>query len=261
MKHIVLSLILVIVLIFSAILPLYAAANENDIPSESTITRVCEEVLSGNITNEEDVLRVALAQDISRTASASDNSRSMTQTADTDDSSPMISQILETTTDEEGNTVYLVADTGLLVVNENGETVNRHYLRTTRTFSNLNITARHTVYYYLKLEDIFDYGMVKLYRMSTMITYGGTTRASELEHYYHYNYTPYLIGRYINISQSREYIDTYSAADWVTVSSDYASAGFGTSVRIYYEEDNTTKYKEISIDVNSTYALDPDGSW
>ncbi len=261
MKHTVLSLILAVGFIFSVTQPLYAAATENDIPSDSTITRVYEEVLSGNITNEEDVLRVALAQDISRTASASDNSRSITQPDDTDDSSPMISQILETTTDEEGNTIYLIADTGLLVVNENGEQVNRHYLRTTRTFSDLNITARHTVYYYLKLADIFDYGMVKLYRMSTMITYGGSTRASKLEHYYHYDHTPYLIGGYTNMSQSREYIDTYSAADWVSASDEDASAGFGTSVRIYYEDDGETKHKVISIDVTAAYAFDPDGSW
>ena len=74
-----------------------------------------EEILSGNITSEEDVLRVALAQDIARTASTSNNSRSATPSTDTDDFSPMISQILETTTDEDGNVIYLIADTGLLV--------------------------------------------------------------------------------------------------------------------------------------------------
>lgn len=170
----------------------------------------------------------------------------------------MISQILETTTDEDGNVIYLIADTGLLVVDENGEAVNRYDLRTTETFEDLDITARHTVFYYLKLYDEFSYPTLKFYRMSTMILYEGTIRATKLEHYYHVNKQPYLIGTHTDLSQSSTYTNTYSGADRVSGSYDYALAGFAASARIYY---TNTKYEEIVIDVTGEAAVDPDGNW
>ncbi len=169
----------------------------------------------------------------------------------------MISQILETTTDEEGNTIYLVADTGLLVVNEDGETVNRHYLRTTETLEDLDIVARHTAYYYLKLDNITSYPMLKLYQMATMITYKGTQRATKLEHYYHVNKAPYFVDDHTNISPSQVYINTYSSAGWV--SGDYYSiySGFSTSVKIYVGD----QCEEIVVDVTGENAISPDGNW
>ena len=208
------------------------------------------------------MLRVARAQDIARTTSASNNSRSATQSSDTNDSSPMISQVLETTTDEDGHLVYLIADTGLLVVDENGEAVNRHYLRTTESFDDLDITARHTVYYYLKLYDAFSAPQVKFYQVSTMVFYSGAVRAIKLNHFYCYapNGIPqdYLIGTHTNLSDSSVYINTYSNADWRTIRPDSNYPGFGTTAHIYY---TNSKYETISIVVNDSTYTDPTGSW
>ncbi len=262
MKHKLLSFVLVLAFLLSTVPSTGVSANDYDNPSDATVARVYEEILSGNITSEEDVLRVALAQDAERAASASNNSRSATQSTDTDDSSPMISQVLETTTDEDGHLVYLIADTGLLVVDENGEAVNRHYLRTTETFDDLDITARHTVYYYLKLSDALGNPQVKFYRVSTMVFYSGTERATKLNHYYCYAPSgipqDYLIGTHTNLSDSSVYTNTYSSADWRTIRPDSNYPGFGTKAHIYYE---SNKYKSISIDVNDLTYIDPTGTW
>lgn len=258
MKHKLLSFVLLLAFLLSTVPSTGVSANDYDNPSDATVARVYEEILSGNITSEEDVLRVALAQDAERAASASNNSRSATQFTDTDDSSPMISQVLETTTDEDGNVIYLIADTGLLVVDENGEFVNRHYLRTTESFDNLDITARHTVYYYYKFDEFAGDPYVKLHQMSTLLLYEGTTRATKLQHIYYLNWSPTVVATYNNPTQSNVYINSYSGADWEPVSDYSAPSGFSTGAYIYY---SNSQYVEIKIDVNIGSAGSPTGYW
>lgn len=240
--------------------------------SGNTVERVYEEILTGNITNEEDVLKVALAQYTSKTQSAVDtyDARSVNPTADEEgNTSPVISQVLERTTDENGVTTVLVADTGLLVTDANGDAVytDRLYNSATGALSQYSITATHTIYYYYRYG--FD-GMaftdeqVKGYKMVTVLNYGGVYTATLLEHcYWQLDANgingEYLVGSYNSPVEATRYT-TYPAnvisVNWMDACSDQW-AGFGSVAKVYYG----TKILEISIDVNSITVSDMDGTW
>lgn len=263
-----LSLLLAMVLL-ATMLPLnsFAVTEESDDLPTATVERVYNEILSGEISSEEDVLKVALAQYQNRVKHATYGARSTNTTSESSatidgDPIPTITQVLEKTTDENGVTTVLVADTGLYVTDSAGRTVLQDQLYIQNTVSlNYSITATHTVYFYYQYsDDITSFeNYVKFYKMTTTLFYGATA-PSKLEQYYcvDVDYLPvqYLENTVNNPVSGARYHCTSSRAKW-ELSTDHPYPGFSTMAVVTC---NGTE-QEIIIDVNSLYGMDYTGTW
>lgn len=264
----ILCLILGILLIVP-LLPLEVGAVEDSgVPSEEVTERVYEEILTGNITNEEDVLRVALAQYASQpqSAIATYDARSMNAAVEEEENiTPLISQVLEKTTDENGVTTLLVADTGLLVTDADGDAVytDKLYNSSTGSLSQYSITATHTIYYYYRYGAnglYFTDEQVKAYKMTTRLTYGSTYNATLLEHYYYTTGSGVRVGSYTSPVGATLYTTYPSNATTVTWMDAWTHPypGFSSQAKVYYG----TKILEITIDVHALYeGPEYDGYW
>lgn len=176
------------ILLIASMLPPSAFADEPaDELTQETIDRVYDEVLSGEITSTEDVLRVALAQ-YEANQSTTYGMRSGGDPDTTDDEVPRITQVIETTQDEYGNTVLTIADTGILATDSTGETIVSDNLgnQAVKSFSEINIVAYHTVYYTYKHSELplFETDDVLVYKQTTKLIANGSTLPTKLEHKY-----------------------------------------------------------------------------
>lgn len=267
MKRRLLSLFVAILLVLPMALPAAAATGNSDELSDATIERVKQEVLSGNITDEEDVLNVALAQYASRAQSAAYGARSGSTAAGTSASIdgedvPSITQVIEETTDENGAITRLIADTGLHVTDASGRTVTIDQLYLQDTFSlDYSITATHTVYFYYKYDSdpLTSENYVKFDRMVTALFYGANP-VTQLKQYYcvDVNGIPqqYLEQTVTNPTSGARYSCTSSHAAW-EYSFDHPYPGFSTLVLVTCN--GVTQ--EFSMDINSVNGMDYTGTW
>ncbi len=236
-------------------------------PSVDTTERVLEEVLSGNITNDEDVLEVALTQLLSNEESSQQSTKfsaRSSESADESNSLPVITQVLETIEDEDGNVVKLVAETGLYAVDQNNDTLTTEKL-INNAYGNLSaysITANHTVYYFYRhTSDIpFKNEEVKIYKQVTYLYYYGNYQATRLEHYYYPEENAlraeYFINSYSNPAANTSYIDYPSNPQWVAAFTQ-AIAGFISTANVYYGSTSIT----IDVLVDSSPVSAMIGTW
>lgn len=159
------------------------AVGEENAPSAEMVARVNAEVLSGNITNHQDVLAVALAQYLRNPMNATMRANGNTHA---ENDSLTITQVLETHVDPENQSEEsLVAVTGLLVVDENCNQVDATTIKTVyMQNSNSNITyqvyATQTLYVYQSVDSTTFPATIKLKAksMSTRVVYGSSVTVS-----------------------------------------------------------------------------------
>lgn len=192
MKKRILSFILVA--LFSVnFLSLGVSAKENS-PSAITIERVHHEVLSGNITNQQDVILVALAEYAqSQTSTAMKARKNVSHS----DDFLMISQVLACHVDPNTGCEYKsVAVTSLLIVDEKGNQVTRAEIEDSYTegdytsFGNYQVYATHTAYLDRRMDNLGELVPdveVRLSKMETRINYGSSvTVSTTLQHTYRF---------------------------------------------------------------------------
>ena len=191
MKKFLSSLLSVLLILPLFALPSYAAENPGPITAElssDTVARVKEEVLTGNITNHEDVLKVALAQYEAATKARTYSRSSMP----IDEDAPLtITQLVDSTTDENGVTTDTLAATSLLVLDENGSPVSANsyflYYKMTSTGGNntYSVYATHTMYAVgMQNNPTFETDTIRVDRSTTVLTYGTSIGASSLQQFY-----------------------------------------------------------------------------
>ena len=266
----ILSLLLSVLLIASMLPPSVIAEEPTDELTQETIDRVYDEVLTGEITSTEDVLRVALAQYEARQTTTY-GMRSGSNANETEGETPTITQIIETITDENGVTTELVADTGLLVVDENGEETStvQLYRNGFNSLDAYSITATHTVYFYYRNHFnglIFDTEEVKLARVKTTLYYNSSFSATKLEQYYFVDTNGIsdsdglLMHTVNNPAENMGYYATTSQANWedlITDDSDMVP-GFTCRAVFYYGSAS----KEITVEIVKNYnGIISDGTW
>lgn len=160
--------------------PCNVSASDNaSTPSSETVKRVQQEVLSGNITNVDDVLDVALAQHLS--IAGNSKIRSVDN-----DASLQIYQLLDSDTDAEGNKSETIAVTALLVLDAQGQSVSAseyttHHMTGNNDLNEYSIFATHTTLLKSRTDDpIYHTEAVRVYSMQTVLTYGTAMTASKL---------------------------------------------------------------------------------
>lgn len=153
-------------------------------PSPETIERVYQEILTGNITNHEDVLAVAIAQRSNRIQVCFSESR---------DEPLQISQVLDVQTNADGVIEADIAVTSLLVLNDSGnqcsaeELVDEYYHMTTQGgHTGYQVFATHTMYTKGKADhyNIPPKREIQVARMETTITQWPGSNVTKIVHYY-----------------------------------------------------------------------------
>lgn len=158
--------------------PLYASTkvNEESIVDSFTRERVYGEMVSGNITNEEDVLKVAVEQYWQRKSIAIDTLDAETEY---DDGSFSITQSLGSYIDEDGNVNENILSTGLIVLDEDNNLVRISEVSNpsgNATFSEYNIYATMTVNMTIDKQKL----QVHFNSFKTRLTYGTAMKAGKL---------------------------------------------------------------------------------
>lgn len=154
-------------------------AGEENVPSAETVARVNAEVLSGNITNHQDVLAVALAQYSRNPMNAPMRANG---NAHAENESLTITQVLETHVNpKDQSEESLVAITGLLVVDENcnqvdAATINTVYMQNSNSNITYQVYATQTLYVYQSVDSSTLPATIKLKAksMSTRVVYGSS---------------------------------------------------------------------------------------
>lgn len=146
--------------------------------------------MTGNISNHEDVLKVALAQ-YEATEKARTYSRSSTPI---DEDAPLtITQLVDSTTDENGVTTETIAKTALLVLDGNERSVSalelsQCHLSGSGGNNTYSVYATHTMYAETRRgtpsnpSATEDY--IRISHMTTVLTYGTAISAGSLLHRY-----------------------------------------------------------------------------
>lgn len=206
-----------------------AVISEENVPSAETVARVYAEVLSGNITNHQDVLAVALDQYARNTVNAPMRSKG---NAHTENESLTITQVLETRINpNDQSEESLVAVTGLLVVDENcnqvdAATIRTVYMQGSSSNTTYQVYATQTLYVYESV-DSSTYPttiMLKAKSMSARVVYGSSATTSvTLQQKYTFfesgqiptvmNYS----GIITNPVNNKDYSYTPSNTSWITV--------------------------------------------
>lgn len=147
--------------------------------------RVFEEVLSGEITNDEDVIKVALEQYQERM-----NQRLRMGSPElVEDDSLSITQVLDTYADENGNVLEDVVTTGLIVVDENNNLLTGSMITT-----GSGQLSEYSIYATMNVNVTYDSsaGKVKFNWFDTKLTYGTAMTAGRLIQASTYQSEPYL---------------------------------------------------------------------
>lgn len=149
--------------------------------------RVYEEVLTGEITNDEDVIKVALEQYHERM-----NHRSRIGSPELlkDDGSLSITQVLDTYTNENGNVIEDVVTTGLLVLDDNNNLVRGSMVST----GSAGLTE-YSIYASMNVSVTYDSsaGKVRFNWFDTKLTYGTAMTAGKLTQSSTYAPEPFFI--------------------------------------------------------------------
>ena len=197
----VISLLMVCVMLACCTVMATAASvspsDVNEIREAQKIARVKAEVLSGNITNEQDVIEVALAQHKERTIHMDDTTMCNLFSSSNENDSSLdifedtltISQYLGSFVDESGNAIEEMAITGLAVVNEDGEQINPFSYTTVSGAQSgysdaMRIGATLTMYVQ-KSFDEFGNVVYRANRLTTTVN-GSVTADTVLRQYYEY---------------------------------------------------------------------------
>ena len=204
MKHRILAMILALLIAFGATHMAFAAETPSDSTeiSEECKERVYEEVLTGNITNHFDVLKVAVSQLPATAAYSADDEQEL-----------VINQELDTTVNPDGSVETEYASTALLVVDQDGDKVSpqtvSQYTTSKQGSGNMDefaIYATHTMYYTVRTTNadnvITRYIEVQLSNIKTTLVYGTSLNAAKLVQTYSF-FDGY--GEYSNIDVSKEY--------------------------------------------------------
>lgn len=191
MKNRLIALFLTTVLILAPFAVFPVQAESNAAPCDETVERVKNEILTGNITDTQDVLDVALSQRY--TTPTTYHMRSINGTAPTEDESLKISQVIEATQNADGSQSGVLAVTGLLVVDENGRSVSaseyEYYRMSDNTqegnLDSYHIYATQTIYVTFCFYDSeFDTATLEIDHMKVSLIYEGTHRASRMRQIY-----------------------------------------------------------------------------
>lgn len=184
-RHAALFLCLLFVVSFTSVG--VHASDPTPTVSNETIARVHEEVLTGNITNHEDVLAVALAEYMSKP-------RTMAATLSEDSDEPLkITQLIDETTAPDGTPISTYASTALLVLDEEGRSVNateyyNHHMTGNGGDSGTQIFATHTTFVTAKCTDptnpFSTQRFFKITSMNTIITCGTAIQATKMQQSY-----------------------------------------------------------------------------
>lgn len=179
-------------LIFALSFIVFPVSAEEAQLSAATISRVKSEVLSGNLTNQQDILRVAWSEYQARQARASTLQKSSVSAVP---DSFTITQVVDTVVDPKTNsTKNLVASTALIVVDDNLEQITPSRVPVLDTeedhisFLTYDVYATHTAYFWCETSgDLFDDIEITMQRMTTQIFYqSSTTVNTTLQHKYCY---------------------------------------------------------------------------
>ena len=262
----ILATLLSLLLIVFCAIPTHASEPTDELTAE-VIERVYSELLTGNITSTDDVLRVAVAQ-YEANHPSSYGTRSIGSSENDGNQLPRITQVVETAQDEDGFTTVLIADSGILLTDENGTTITTNQLinQGYNTYSQYSITAYHTVYYYYRYQQNgdelpFEEDHVKCYKMTTVVYYGSNYQATKLEHIYGPEVgpipNPQLINVYYYPSHSTTYTDYTPNAAWIDASTNANHEGFSSMAVIYIDG----RIMEIPVEVDSDTVSDAIGGW
>lgn len=190
MKKRVIASVLMLIIAFSFIV--FPVSAEEAQLSAATISRVKSEVLSGNLTNQQDILRVAWSEYQTRQARASTLQKSSVSAVP---DSFTITQVVDTVVDPKTNsTKKLVASTALIVVDDNLEQITPSRVSNLVTqednisFLTYDVYATHTAYFWSETSgDLLDDIEITMQRMTTQIFYqSSTTVNTTLQHKYRY---------------------------------------------------------------------------
>lgn len=262
-----LALLLSVLLMASMLPPSTFADEPADELTQETIDRVYDEVLTGEITSTEDVLRVALAQYEARQTTTY-GMRSGDNPDENENELPTISQVIESSTDEDGVTTVLIADS-TLVVTDDDTVIGKYYLRQSKILDAYSIAAVHTAYFYYKTATNGLYDTVKeakLSHMATTLYYNSSFSATKLEHYYILdnngivdNEEGTLVASFNNPAE-RTYSTTVGCAEWEDLRPTTSDAvpGFATRAIIYYGATALPITLVIKLEGGALY---PSGTW
>lgn len=137
-------------------------------------TRVKKELLTGQVTCSEDVIRVALEH-----CDAPIAEDGMTACIDAD-GRIQVTQFLNAEEVKAGATIQEIAVTQLVVVDANGDEVINKSLRDSGGLNKYSVFATHTGTYSLSLAPMAKKLLIKVKSMSTTLTYGTSMTASKL---------------------------------------------------------------------------------
>lgn len=183
-----------VLFLFSISIPAFASGvvieTEEIETEEERIERVYEEVLTGNITNHSDVIDVALAQ---YHPSVSLCSGEVTGDITNNDNNLHIQQVLSTTTDTDGTVVSELADSSLVITDEDGNLLSADYVYENSSKNNSNASSTYQVYavFTMTVQIRTEAGAlnpnpnVRIMNMKTTLTYGDTILAKSLQHFYY----------------------------------------------------------------------------
>lgn len=181
------SVFLVFCLSLLMILPASAARETPQMKEK----RILNEVLTGEITNQDDIIQYALAQRETCTRAAA-----QTYTAEEGDSDISddftITQVLGETVDENGCKITNIATSSLIVTNENGEQVaadDYYYTTESKSYtagsSQCAVTAVLTTYVQVKVEVGFGQAFVRVQYSKTTVNNNGSSGANSLQQTYY----------------------------------------------------------------------------
>ncbi len=185
MKHRILAMILALLIAFGATHMAFAAETPSDSTeiSEECKERVYEEVLTGNITNHFDVLKVAVSQ-LPATAAYSTNSDN------NEEDELVIRQKLDSVIKPDGSIETTYAATTLLVVDQNGNKASATsvllyvgHIEHSGGINEYSVYATHTMYLKVRSADpdnMFAQLFLQLDRITTKLTYGTAIGAASL---------------------------------------------------------------------------------
>lgn len=200
--------VLVVLVMVFAQFSVVAYAQETE---ENKKERVFNELLTGNITNVDDVLDVAFEQ--MESMGQFEETATYGMRSVSNDSSLQVMQVVEASEDEDGGIEGLMAVTGLLLTDENGRSVSadeyREYrMNTTNTegsLSQYSIRATHTIY--IKLwntsSEFNGNSSYKLEYMRLRLYYDSTYMASAIRQ------------RYADQADSAGYDTKYEEQSWI----------------------------------------------
>ncbi len=181
------SVFLVLCLSLLMILPATAATETPQMKEK----RILNEVLTGEITNQDDIIQYALAQRETRTRAAAQAYTAEEGDSDISDDFT-ITQVLGESVDENGCKITNIATSSLIVTNEAGEQItaieynyyNESHASTAGS-SQCSVTAVLTMYVQVRIPVSFNQSAVKVLSSKTTVYNNGTSGANSLQQTYY----------------------------------------------------------------------------